>query len=43
MVAGEPSALMPEAQEEIIKTVPRDAETIELFKLINGNKPLPAR
>ncbi len=23
---------MPEAQEEIIKSMPRDAETIELFK-----------
>ena len=38
-----PSALMPEAQEEIIRSVPRDSETIELFKWINGNKPLPAR
>ena len=36
-------ALMPETQEEIIRTVPRDAETIGLFKLINGNQPLPAR
>ena len=43
-LAGEaPSPLLPEAQEEIIRSVPRDAETIELFKLINGNKPLPAR
>lgn len=36
-------ALMPESQEEIIRTVPRDTETIDLFKLINGNQPLPAR
>ena len=36
-------ALMPETQEEIVRSVPRDAETIELFKLINGNQPLPAR
>jgi tripartite-type tricarboxylate transporter receptor subunit TctC len=36
-------ALMPETQDEIIRTVPRDAETIGLFKLINGNEPLPAR
>lgn len=43
-LSGEdPSPLMPEAQEEIIRTVPRDAETIELFKWINGNKPLPVR
>ncbi len=37
------SPLMPESQEEIIKAIPRDPETIELFKLINGNQPLPAR
>jgi tripartite-type tricarboxylate transporter receptor subunit TctC len=37
------SAMMPESQEEIIRSVPRDAETIELFKLINGEKPLPPR
>jgi tripartite-type tricarboxylate transporter receptor subunit TctC len=43
LAGDDPSALMPEAQEEIIKTVPRDAETIELFQLINGNKPLPGR
>jgi tripartite-type tricarboxylate transporter receptor subunit TctC len=39
----DPSPLMPESQEEIIRTVPRDPETIELFKVINGNKPLPTR
>jgi tripartite-type tricarboxylate transporter receptor subunit TctC len=43
LTGDSPSALMPEAQEEIIRSVPRDAETIELFKWINGNKPLPAR
>jgi tripartite-type tricarboxylate transporter receptor subunit TctC len=43
LTGDDPSALMPEAQEEIIRSVPRDAETIELFKWINGNKPLPAR
>jgi len=37
------SALMPESQEEIIRSIPRDTETIELFKLINGDKPLPPR
>jgi tripartite-type tricarboxylate transporter receptor subunit TctC len=37
------SALMPESQEEIIRSIPRDAETIELFKLINGDRPLPPR
>jgi tripartite-type tricarboxylate transporter receptor subunit TctC len=43
LTGDDPSPLMPEAQEEIIRAVPRDPETVELFKLINGNKPLPAR
>lgn len=43
LTGDDPSPLMPEAQEEIIRSVPRDAETIELFKTINGNKPLPPR
>jgi tripartite-type tricarboxylate transporter receptor subunit TctC len=43
LAGDDPSPLMPEAQEEIIRTVPRDVETIELFKLINGSKPLPTR
>ena len=37
------SPLAPEAQQEIIRSIPRDAETIGLFNLINGSKPLPAR
>ena len=43
LTRDDPSPLMPETQEEIVRSVPRDAETIELFKWINGNKPLPAR
>ena len=43
LTGDDPSPLMPEAQEEIIRSVPRDAETIELFKTVNGNKPLPPR
>ncbi|MGH7846875.1 MAG: hypothetical protein ACREQW_17150 [Candidatus Binatia bacterium] len=43
LTGDDPSPLMPETQEEIIRSVPRDAETIELFKTINGNKPLPPR
>jgi len=38
-----PSAMMPETQEEVVRSIPRDAETIELFKLINREKPLPPR
>lgn len=37
------SPLTPEAQQETIRQIPRDAETIGLFNLINGSKPLPAR
>jgi tripartite-type tricarboxylate transporter receptor subunit TctC len=43
LAGDDPSALMPEVQEEIIRTVPRDAETIDLFKVINGSNPLPPR
>jgi tripartite-type tricarboxylate transporter receptor subunit TctC len=39
----DPSPLMSEAQEKIIRSVPRDSETVELFKSINGNKRLPPR
>jgi tripartite-type tricarboxylate transporter receptor subunit TctC len=43
LTGDDPSPLMPESQQEIIRSIPRDAETIELFKTINGNKPLPPR
>ncbi len=43
LTGDDPNPLMPETQEEIIRLVPRDAEIIELFKLINGNKALPPR
>ena len=43
LTGDDPSPLMPESQQEIIRSVPRDAETIELFNTINGNKPLPPR
>ncbi|HWP57377.1 MAG TPA: hypothetical protein VNL14_05780 [Candidatus Acidoferrales bacterium] len=43
LTGDDPSPMMPEVQQEIVRGVPRDAETIELFKLINGNKPLPPR
>jgi tripartite-type tricarboxylate transporter receptor subunit TctC len=43
LTGDDPSAMMPERQEEIVRTIPRDAETIELFNTINGNKPLPPR
>ncbi len=37
------SPMTPEAQQETIRSIPRDPETIGLFNLINGNQPLPAR
>ena len=43
LTGDDASPLLPEVQEEIIRTIPRDRETIDLFKLINGDKPLPAR
>lgn len=43
LTGDDASALMPESQEEIIRAIPRDAETIDLFNTINGNKPLPPR
>ena len=43
LTGDDPSPMTPEVQEEIVRTVPRDPETIELFKLLNGNKPLPPR
>ena len=43
LTGDDPSALMPENQEEIIRSIPRDPKTIELFNTINGSKPLPPR
>jgi tripartite-type tricarboxylate transporter receptor subunit TctC len=43
LTGDDPSPMMPEKQEENIGAIPRDRETIELFKLIIGNSPLPPR
>jgi len=43
LTGDDPSPMMPETQAELIRTVPRDKETIDLFNTINGNKPLPPR
>lgn len=43
LTGDEASPMMPERQEEVVRSIPRDPETIELFKLINGEKPLPRR
>jgi tripartite-type tricarboxylate transporter receptor subunit TctC len=43
-LAGEPpTPLMPEALEKVVKELPRDAETIELFNKLAGAAALPPR
>ena len=37
----EPTPLMPDEQAKIVKEIPRDTETIELFKKFAGTGPLP--
>ena len=39
----EPTPLMPDEQAKVVKEIPRDAETIELFKKFAGTGPLPPR
>jgi tripartite-type tricarboxylate transporter receptor subunit TctC len=39
----EPTPLMPDEQARVVKEIPRDPETIELFKKFAGTGPLPAR
>jgi tripartite-type tricarboxylate transporter receptor subunit TctC len=43
-VTGEdPTPLMPEANEKAIRDLPRDAETLELYKKFAGPGPIPPR
>src|SRR5687767_4133648 len=39
----EPTPLMPDEQAKVVKEIPRDPETIELFKKFAGTGPLPSR
>jgi tripartite-type tricarboxylate transporter receptor subunit TctC len=39
----EPTPLMPDEQAKVVKEIPRDPETIELFKKFAGTGPLPGR
>jgi tripartite-type tricarboxylate transporter receptor subunit TctC len=41
VVGNDPSPLLPEDHERIIKEIPREPEVIELFKKIAGSEPLP--
>jgi tripartite-type tricarboxylate transporter receptor subunit TctC len=43
MVGDDATPLTPEAQEQAIKDIPKDAETVALFNKIAGNEPLPQR
>lgn len=43
-IAGEdPTPLMPEAHEKALRNLPRDVETVELYKKFAGSGPLPPR
>jgi tripartite-type tricarboxylate transporter receptor subunit TctC len=39
----EPTPLMPDEQANMVKEIPRDVETIELFKKFSGTASLPSR
>lgn len=39
----EPTPLMPDEQAQLVKQIPRDPESIELFKKFAGTGPLPPR
>jgi tripartite-type tricarboxylate transporter receptor subunit TctC len=41
LTSADPAPLFPEDQTRAIKEIPRDSETIELFKNISGPGPLP--
>ena len=43
IVGENPTPLMPEAHEKAIRDLPRDAETVALFKKFTGAGPLPPR
>ncbi len=42
-VGEEPTPILPEEMEKLVKELPRDPEIIELFKKINAAGPLPPR
>lgn len=39
----EPTPLLPDEQAKVVREIPRDAETVELFKKFAGTGPLPGR
>ena len=43
MVGDDPTPLTPEANEKAIRDLPRDAETVELYKKFAGSGQIPPR
>jgi tripartite-type tricarboxylate transporter receptor subunit TctC len=43
LMGGDPTPLTGEEVEAAVKDIPRDAETIALYKVMAQNVPLPAR
>jgi tripartite-type tricarboxylate transporter receptor subunit TctC len=43
LLSEEPTPLLPDENQKAIRELPRDAETIALFKLLAGPEPLPSR
>jgi tripartite-type tricarboxylate transporter receptor subunit TctC len=43
LTGEEASPLTPEAHDKAIRELPKDAETIEFYKMLGGTQPLPAR
>ena len=43
LTGEEASPLTPEALDKAIKELPKDAETIEFYKMLGGTQPLPPR
>jgi hypothetical protein len=43
LTGDDPSPLMPDEVEKVIKDLPQDTELVELYKKIAGGGPLPAR
>ena len=43
LTGEEASPLTPEAHDKAIRQLPKDAETIEFYKMLGGTQPLPAR
>ena len=43
MTKGDPSPLMPEELDAMVKAIPRDPQDVKLYNLISGEAPLPKR